>query len=180
MIIQSVEKYSWRKTLSGNRSYKWSQVFHPQDSMPEHYIFFASFTSELILTHRRKMLLPWKCSHSQNNSRNSSNEGFQSLAWPPKWKQLWSDRTTFPWLAGVLLPHHVPSSATTLSQGPKAIGLHCQPATIPRLEGIPQVDFWYLIRLDCSKKQTCMWCYVLEWKLLWSQAQKEAKAQGLN
>lgn len=58
--------------------------------------------------------------------------------------------TTFPWLAGVLLPHHVPSSAATLSQGAKAIGLHCQTATIPRLEGIPQADFRYLIVLDCS------------------------------
>lgn len=53
--------------------------------------------------------------------------------------------TTFPWLASVLLPHCVPSSAATLSQGATAIGLHCQPATTPRQEGIPQADFRYLI-----------------------------------
>lgn len=72
---------------------KWSQVLHSQDSMPEHCIFFPSFTSELILTHPRKMLIPWKCSHSQSSSRNRSNKGLQWLAWPPKWKQLiWQNR----------------------------------------------------------------------------------------
>lgn len=131
MIIQSVEKYaSWRKILRflriGHHD-RQSQVLHPQDWMPEHYIFFPSFTTELILSHPRKMLIPWKRNHSKSSRKNSSNKGLKSLVQPHKWsswdvtEQRICLETIPPRLAGLLLPCQIPSITATLDQEGKIV-----------------------------------------------------------
>lgn len=164
MIIQSVEKYaSWRKTLCllimMTYSEK-SQVLHPQDWMPEHYTFSPSFTTELILSHPRKMLIPWKRNHSKSSRKNSSNKGLKSLVQPHKWsswdvtEQRICLETIPPRLAGLLLPCQIPSITATLGQEGKIIWVYWQSAVVHRLEKIPQAAFRYLIILDCFLKLT--------------------------
>lgn len=107
---RGVEKYfSCRKILcffkTGHHN-KWAQMLHPWDWMPEHYTFFPSFTSELILSHPRKMPIPWKRNHSKSTSKNTGNKGLKSLVQPYKWgswdlteERICLETTLLGWLA---------------------------------------------------------------------------------
>lgn len=106
MITQTVEKYFWEKHFLGIGHHdKWSQVLHPQDSMPEHYIFF--YLSPL----KWSWLTQGRCWYHEGAAIHKATaatgaiKGCNNLPGPPSenscdlTEQRICLETTFPWLA---------------------------------------------------------------------------------
>lgn len=88
---------------------------------------FSSFTSELILSHSGKMLIPWKHNHSKSNSKTTGNKGLKSLAQPHQWsgwdlteQRICLEMTLLSWL--VSCPARPPASLPSYTGRVKLLG----------------------------------------------------------